>query len=239
MFTTLILAYPLYEKYIIKDIYRSKVLYYVYAPLAVICILLMLWITVSTNIESSNLTHRLSKQEDSTKSLVADNLKISSIEIRVRYKFEYKSELKAKIRMVKANPLKTYFVNTDIEKDFIAFECDNPKVFYPTNNTIEFKFDFSPKNMADLSGKPIDYLEKYDKIYFPWGSFTHYLALLKVGGAVEQLTDPMLIFQITINGKVLIDHEGSIKNLDPGSVIIIFNTEPEIFTDIVNRFLEL
>jgi hypothetical protein len=235
----LILAYPLYEKLIIKDTYRSKVLYYVYAPLSVICVLLLLWITISINIESSKLNQRLSKQEDSTKSLFGDNLKISSIEIRARYIFEYKSELKAKFRMYKANPLKLYFVNTDIKKDSLSFECDNPKVYYPKNNTVEFKFDFSPENMADLSGNSLDYLEKYDKIYFPWKSFTHYLALLKVGGPVEQSTDPMLIFQIIINGKVLIDHEGSINNLDPGSVIVIFNTEPEIFADIINRFLEL
>lgn len=239
IFTALILSYPLYEKYLIKDIYRSKVLYYVYAPLAAICLALILWITISAYIESSSITRRIKNQEIHTKSLFAENLRVSSIEIRARYKFEYKSELKATFKMEKANPIKTYFVNTNIKKDSVAFACDNPKVYYPNKNTVEFKFVFSPENMAELSGKPMDYLEKFDKIYFPWKSFTHYLALLKLGGAVEQSTDPKLFFQIIINGKVLIDQEEVIKDIDPSSVILIFNTEPELFKDIEKRFLDL
>jgi len=240
IFTALILSYPLYEKYLIKDIYRTKVLYYVYAPLAAICLALMLWIAISANIESGSLISRLTNQEINIKSLFAENLRISSLEIQTRYKFEHENELiKAAFKMEKSNPIKMYFVNTDIEKDFVAFACDNPKMYCPNKNTVEFKFVFFPVNMAVLSGKPMDYLEKYDKIYFPWKSFTHFLALLKLGGAVEQSTDPKLFFQIIINGKVLIDEEVVIKDLDPSSVILIFNTEPEVFKDIEKRFLDL
>jgi hypothetical protein len=239
IFTALILSYPLYEKYLIKDIYRSNALYYIYVPLAVICFVLMLWITISGNIESSSLTHRIKNQEINTRTLFAENLLISSLEIRTRYKFEYQNDLKATIKMEKANPIKMYFVNTDIEKDSLAFVCDNPKIYFPNKNTIEFKFVFFPDDIAALSRKPMNFLEKYNKIYFPWKSFTHYLALLKLGGPIKQSTDPKLFFQIIINGKVLIEQDEVIKNIDPDSVILIFNTEPELFKDIEKRYLDL
>jgi len=239
IFTTLILAYPLYEKLLIKEEYRTRVLYFGYVPLALACVLLMVWTIISANIESKRVGLRLTGQESSTKSLLAESLKISSIEVRTTYRFEYQSELKATFQMIKANPIKTYLVNSKSEKDSAPLACDNPKVYFPDKHTVEFKFAFQPETSTDLQGRTLGYLEKYDKIYFPWKSFTHYLAMLKVGGPVKQSTDPILDFQILINGRVLIDQREVIKDIDPNSVVLIFKTEPDMFKDIEFRFLDL
>jgi hypothetical protein len=239
IFTALILGYPLYEKLLIKEEYRTRVLYYGYVPLALACVLLMVWTMISANIESKKASLRLTNQESTTKSLRAESLKISSIEVRTSYSFEYRTELKATFQMGKANPIKTYLVNSKAEKDSVHLACDNPKVYFPDKHTIEFKFSFVPETPVELHGRALSHLEKYDKIYFPWKSFTHYLALLKVGGPIEPSTEPLLAFQVLVNGRVLIDQKETIKNIDPNDVVLIFQTEPDLFKDIETRFLDL
>ncbi len=238
IFTAFILAYPLYDKLLIKDTYRSTSLYYGYVPLALICLLLMLWTIISSNIESSRFHRKLTSQESRTESLLGESLKISSIEIRTTYRFKYQSELNATFNMQKANPIKSYLVNSEVEKDSLSFTCDNPNVYFPDRNTVEFKFTFIPEDPTDIHGKQLGYLEKYDKVYFPWKSFTHFLALLKLGSSMKTSTEPILIFQILINGRVLIDQIVVIKNIDPSSTVLIF-TAPELFKDIEIRSLDL
>ena len=237
-FTALILAYPLYERKLVHEAYRQIILYYVYAPLALTCLLLTIWTFVSSDKESSIFTQRLAKQEGKTKALVAGSLKISSFEIRARYKFIYKNELDAKIIMQKANPIKTYIVNTEVKKDSISFTSDNPKIYYPNKHSIEFKFSFAPENPSDVYGKPLRFLEKFDSLYFPWQSFTHFLALLNLGGPVELSEDPLLDFQVLINGEVIIDQKEKISDLPPDSVVLIFKTEPKLFKNIEKYFLD-
>lgn len=240
IFTALILGYPIYEKLLIKDEYRARVLYYGYLPLAIVCVGLMVLTIIAANIESRKVSLRLTNQEGRTESLRAESLKISSIEIQTTYKFEYRNELNATFKMMKANPIKTYFVNSKVEKDSISLVCDDPKVYFPDKHTVEFKFIFTPETPSELYGKPLGHLEKYDKIYFPWKSFTHFLALLKVGGGtIEQSTDPFMAFQMVLNGRVLIDQEEAIKNINPCDVVLIFQTEPELFKDIETRFMDL
>jgi hypothetical protein len=159
--------------------------------------------------------------------------------VRTTYRFEYKNSLNANFQMIKANPLKTYLVNSKAEKDSVALACDNPKVYFPDKHTVEFKFVFQPDQSTDLQGRPLGYLEKYDKIYFPWKSFIHYLALLTVGGPVIQSTDPILDFEILVNGRVLINQKEVIKDIDPNSIVLIFRTEPDLFKDIEVRFMDL
>jgi hypothetical protein len=240
IFTALILAYPLYEKLLIKAEYRRRVLYYGYLPLAIVCVCLMGWTIIAANIESRKVSLRLTNQETRTESLRAESLKISSIEILTTYKFEYRNELNTTFKMMKANPIKTYLVNSKAEKDSISLVCENPKVYFPDKHTVEFKFKFTPDSPTGLYGRPLRHLEKYDEIYFPWKSFTHFLALLKVGGgSVEPSTDPLLAFQVLLNGRVLIDQKEAIKNIDPSDVVLIFQTEPDLFNDIETRFLDL
>jgi hypothetical protein len=239
IFTALILGYPLYEKLLIKDKYRTKVLYYGYLPLASVCVLLMVWTIISANIESKKIGLKLTQQENSTTSLKAESLKISSVEVRTTYRFEYRNELNATFQMMKANPIRTYLVNSKAEKDSLHFICDNPKAYFPDKHTVEFKFTFTPETPTELSGKAMSYLEKYDKIYFPWKSFTHYLALLKVAGSIEPSKHPVLAFQVLVNGRVLIDQEEVIKNIDPNDGVLIFQTEPDVFRDIETRFMDL
>lgn len=238
-FTSLILAYPLYAEKLVSETYRAKILYFVYAPLALVCLLIMIWTFVSSNIEISVFGRRLANQEHSTKSLVAASLKISSFEIIARYQFEYKEDLKAKIIMQKANPIRAYIVNTKAEKDYISFTNDVPKLEYPTKKTIDFKFTFTPESPTEVYGRPLEFLEKYDSLYFPWASFIHYLALLKVGGPTELSSDPILSFQVIINGRVILDQGETIKDLDPDSKVLIFRTEPDLFKDIEMRFLNM
>jgi hypothetical protein len=240
IFTALILSYPLYEKLLIKDEYRARVLYYGYLPLAIVCVCLMVWTIITANIESRKVRLRLTNQEIRTESLRAESLKISSIEIRTTYKFEYRNELNATFKMMKANPIKTYLVNSKAEKNSIPLVCDDPKVYFPGKHTVEFKFRFTPETPSELYGKSLGFLEKYDKIYFPWKSFTHFLALLKVGGGtIEQSTDPFMAFQVLLNGRVLIAQEEAIKNIDPSDVVLIFQTEPDLFKNIETRFMDL
>lgn len=240
IFTALILGFPLYEKLLIKEEYRAKVLYYGYLPLAIVCVCLMAWTIITTNIESRKVKLRLTNQEKSTKSLEAESLKISSFEILTSYSFEYKNELKSTFQMTKANPIKTYLVNSKVKKDSIHLVCENPKVYFPGKHAVEFKFRFTPEVPTELYGKPMGQLEVYDKIYFPWKSFTHFLAMLKVGGgSVEPSAEPLMALQVLINGRVLIDHKEPINNLNPDDVIIIFKTEPDLFKDIETRFIEL
>lgn len=238
LFTALILAYPLYEGKLVHEAYRQKILHYVYAPLALACLLLTIWTIVSSYKESSIFTQRLTKQEGKTKALVAGRLKITSFEIRARYKFIYKNELDAKIMMQKANPTSAYIVNTEFKKDSISFTSDNPKIYYPNKRTIEFKFSFAPDPPSDIYGKPLSFLEKFDSLYLPWQSFTHFLALLELGGPVELSEDPYLYFQVLINGEVIIDQKEIIKDLPPDSVVLIFSTEPKLFKDIERYFLD-
>jgi len=238
LFTALILAYPLYEGKLVHEAYRLKILHYIYAPLALTILLLTIWKLVSSDKESFFFTQRLTKQESKTKALLAGSLKISSFEIRARYKFTYKNDLDAKIIMEKANPIAAYIVNTEIKKDSISFTSDNPKTYYPNKHTIEFKFSFAPENPSDVYGKPLRFLEKFDSLYLPWQSFTHFLALLKLGGPVELSKDPLLDFQVLINGEVVIDQKEIIKDLDPDSVVLIFRTEPKLFKDIEKYFLD-
>jgi hypothetical protein len=237
-FTALILAYPLYEGKLVHEAYRQRILHYVYAPLALTCLLLTIWTLVSSDKESSLFSQRLIKQEGKTKALVAGSLKISSFEIRARYKFIYKNDLDTKIIMHKANPIAAYIVNTEVKKDSIAFTSDNPKIYYPNKHTVEFKFSFAPENPSDVYGKPLRFLEKFDSLYLPWQSFTHFLALLKLGGPVELSEDPHLDFQVLINGEVVIDQKEIIRDLDPDSVVLIFRTEPKLFKDIEKYFLD-
>lgn len=218
IFTALILAYPLYEKRLVPDIYRAKILYIFYAPLALVVFVLTAWMIISS---------------------VAESLKISSFEIRARYRFEYKENLNVTIAMMKANPIKAYIVNSKEKTDSLSFTTDNPNMYYPNKHTVEFKFDFTLENPAVLYGKRMGFLEKYDSIYFPWKSFTHYLALLKVGGQPELSSDPILFFQIIINGKVYLDQIENIKDIDPGSTVLIYRPEPEVFKDIEMRFMDL
>ena len=237
-FTALILAYPLYEGKLVHEAYRQKILHYVYAPLALTCLLLTIWALVSSDKESFIFTQRLAKQEGKTKALVAGRLKITSFEIRARYKFIYKNELDAKIMIQKANPITAYIVNTEVKKDSISFTSDNPKIYYPNKHTIEFKFSFAPENPSDVYGKPLRFLEKFDSLYLPWQSFTHFLSLLKLGGQVELSEDPILDFQVLINGEVIIDQKEIIKDLPPDSVVLIFRTKPKLFKDIERYFLD-
>jgi hypothetical protein len=240
IFSGFILAFPLYEKMVIKEEIRSKVLYYVYAPLAFVCLILMVWSTISSNIEKRKFVKRLAIQEKSTLSLEEENLKISSFEISTNYQFKYKDKLRFKFSMDKRNPIKTSVVNTDEAHDSITFTCDDPKVFYPDEHTIEFKFYFKPDSPSDIYGKPLSYLSKYDKIYFPWKSFTHYLALTKVGGPIEKSDfPPTLDFKVMINGRVLLDQTEEIKNIDPKSVVLIFPSQSHLFIEIEKWYLDL
>lgn len=238
--TALILAYPLYEKKFIKEEYRSKLLYFFYSPLAFCCLILMVWLTISTNIANTNTDNGIRNQEVKSKALIAEKLKISSFEIKTKYTFEYKNSLKAKVYMDKQpRPIKTYLVNSEKQKDSIAFVCNNPHVYYPKDNTVEFNLDFIPENPMELYGKPLYFLSNYEKVYFPWEQVTIYLALFKVGGKVEKAKEPTVSFQIIINGKPYLENTDEIKNLEPGSVILIFQTKPEIFENIEQHFLNL
>jgi len=239
IFTALILAYPLYEGKLLSERYKRKIRYFVYTPLAFICLLLTIWLVVSASIEIDIFGSRLTEQEHSTKSLVAASLKISSFEIITRYQFVYKKDLKAKIRMQKANPIRAYIVNSKVEKDYVSFVNDVPKVEYPNRKTIDFKFTFAPESPAEVYGRPLGFLEKYDTLYLPWGSFIHYLALLKLGGPTELSSDPILFFQIIINGRVILDQREPIKDLDPDTKVLIFRTEPDLFKDIEMRILNM
>jgi len=238
IFTALILAYPLYEGKIVQEAYRQKILHYVYGPLALACLLFTIWNIVSSDKDSAVIFQRLTKQEGNTKALVAGRLKITSFEIIARYKFIYKNKLDAKIMMQNANPISAYIVNTRVKKDSISFTSDNPKIYYPNKHTIEFKFTFAPENPSDIYGKPLGFLENFDSLYLPWQSFTHFLALLKLGGPVELSEDPHIDFQVLINGEVIIDRKEIIKDLPPDSVVLIFRTEPKLFQDIEKYFLD-
>jgi len=67
----------------------------------------------------------LTSQESSTTSLLAESLKISSIEIRTTYRFEYRSELKTTFaEMKKANPRKRKFDNIFDQDDALQQEVN-------------------------------------------------------------------------------------------------------------------
>jgi len=179
---------------------------------------IIIWTLVSSRAESDKFFQKLTRQENSTKSLIAESLKISSFEIRTRYRYEYKNELGVQIEMKKSNPIKAYIVNNEKEKDSISFINDSPKIYYPNKNTLEFNFNFSLEEPSKVYGKPLKLLEQYDKIYFPWKSFTYFLALLKVGGRSPELaSEPILFFQIIINGRVYLEQKEIIKDIEPSA----------------------
>ena len=237
IFSALILSYPLYEEVIFKEEIREDMLLFVYSPFALICFGLMFYEALSTNkiFKKFNILH--GNHTKITDSLISQNLSISKIKIHTKYIFRYKQELTAKIVMQKNNPIRAYFIDTEDKKNHLEFLCDNPQIYYPDKNAIEFSFSFRPSHPSKVYGKQVADLERFDQIYFPWQSFIHFLALLKVGGEVQKDSEPTLNFQIVINDVVYIDHESLIENIPDDSQVIIFNTEPSIFSNIDENYL--
>lgn len=236
IFTLLIVAYPFLEKLIGQE-NRDKVLIYIYAPIGLLYLIITSWVILSSHFETNQLANKMLSQEKITGSLTAVIGKVSSFEIRTRYVFEYEYEVN-RITMDKANPIKAYLVKSQDKSKKIVFSTDNPKIYYPTKNMLEFRFSFTPENPEEIFGKKFSLLENFDLLYLPYQSFTHFLALVSIGKENKLKSIPLVYFQVIINGKVYIDEKQEIKDIEPGSLVLIFQSQPKLFENIENYFLD-